>query len=258
MIAEWTVSVERAPLGVGCEPLDSAFPARHEGNYFALGHPTKERFGMTKEQWDRTAARTAGCLRVTAVPKVKNESCGVSHGCSSGSKEHLVWEQALESFVTPMGFPILPNGTVLNVPAIPSADRYRSVGAGMHQDRVSWGPGDLFGSSYVQLPAELASLGRAPLDDGAPVTMHGTNRTRLRVVSLQSGELVTLVRPPPVRVHSSRLLVGAPRAWAGSGRRGALAIVDVSVDLLERPIAIDAKGRTVIIDDTDTIDGSLA
>lgn len=37
-MADWTVSVERAPLGVGCMPRDASFPSRHEGNYFALGH----------------------------------------------------------------------------------------------------------------------------------------------------------------------------------------------------------------------------
>ena len=49
-------------------------------------------------------------------------------------------------------------------------------------------------------------------------------------------------------MHSSRILVGAPRAWTATGTLGAVVVVDYAVELIDRPMAIDSTGRRVNLD----------
>lgn len=249
---DWTVRVEKAPLGVGCMPYDTGFGNRHSGNYFMLGHVMRERLGMTESQWNRSSARTPGCLRISAVPKVKmSAEVAVNFSDGSNGTKTVTWEtevedNALEAFTTPIGKPLLPNGAVLDVS---SARPYQAIGQGITRTRVAWSSGDLFGASFARLPPHLSGTFRRPLDAG-PIGMRRNASGYLKQAKVMDGDLVTLVRPPPLRVYQDRFVVGAPRAWAGSGRRGALCIVDFTVDLLDRPIALNAEGEPVSVDMT--------
>lgn len=265
-MGDWTVRVERAPLGVGCMPRDTAFPSRHEGNYFALGHTMRERLGLAREQWDRAPARTAGCLRITAVPSISAEHPVENNASAQNASQarpvatQVDYTSALEAFVAPNGLPVLPNGAMLRVPVQVQQEprelgsaTHEALGKGITRTQVAWGSGDLFGASFVRLPPHLAGAFSRPLDSGAH-TFSKNQSAHSKQMKVVNGHLVTLVRPPPVRIYAERLIVGAPRAWAGTGRKGALCVVDFVVDLLDRPIALNSAGETVRIDDRDAIE----
>lgn len=264
-MADWAVKLEQAPLGIGCMPKDASFPSRTEANYFSFGHVKRQHFGMRHREWTETGIKSAGCVRITAVPRrsVTRRLDRLVPGENATWATHEVTieepDQALEAFVTPIGAPLLPTGRLLELP-VQSLETheevghaaFEAVGDGLQRTHVAWGLGDLFGSSFAVLPSELSGEHRRPLDDGA----HGLSKNysnNERRSTVIGGELVTLVRPPPIRVFSARMVVGAPRAWAGTGRRGMLAIVDVIVDLLDRPVAINTLGMEVVINDTEAL-----
>lgn len=243
-MVDWTVSLEMNPLGVGCHPHATGFPGRHEANYAAMGHVERQAHRLSQEDWKRMGVRSPGCVRFTAVPKSN----------STGYSERTDFSQALEALVIPSGRVVVPNGGQLILEKASSATHetsdwmghpaFEPVGRGKNSTaQIGWGIGDLFGASFAMLPASLSGSYRAPLGDGAPNARRDPKSISPEILELVGGEMVSLVRPPPVRVYSKRIVVGAPRAWAATGRVGALAVVDFAVDLLDRPIVIDAAGN---------------
>ena len=236
-MVDWTVSIQRNPTGMGCEAHKPAFERRHHGNTITVGDPLRTQTGMNERDWNTTAARTAGCITIEAVPRF-SDAANADQG------------NVLLATVVPFGKPLLPDGTILNasVPMNSSAMQQVTTRRNPSIRSIEWGPGDLFGASFAKLPPGLSGASHAPASGMHPTVATNASSEQIKRVRLAEGLLVSLIRPPPIRVHSSRFLVGAPRAWAHSGRRGAVGIVDYTIDLLDRPMALDQEGNRVMVD----------